>query len=168
MIGAMPAHEPAVLLCFDGSDEAAAAIARAGELLRPRAAVVLTAWEPMRVWEPWDPVTIVSVPLGKLVAKEIDLDEIIAGLAADKARQGVEVARKAGFYATPRVAKGKPWRVICEVADELGAELIVLGARGLGRASSALLGSVSAAVIAHAKRPVMVGPTHSNASVRSE
>ncbi len=37
-----------VLLCFDGSDDAATAIAKAGELLGPRAAVVLTVWEPRR------------------------------------------------------------------------------------------------------------------------
>ena len=51
------------LLCFDGSRDAAAAIAKAGELLGPRSAVVLSVWEPTRVWEPWDPVTIVSAPL---------------------------------------------------------------------------------------------------------
>ena len=31
-----------VLLCFEGSDDARAAIAEAGELLAPRAALVLT------------------------------------------------------------------------------------------------------------------------------
>ena len=36
-----------VLLCFDGSDDAGAAIARAGEVLAARAAVVLTVWEPV-------------------------------------------------------------------------------------------------------------------------
>jgi hypothetical protein len=36
-----------VLLCFDGSNDAATAIAKAGELLGPRLAVVLTVWEPV-------------------------------------------------------------------------------------------------------------------------
>lgn len=158
-------------MCFDGSDDAAAAIAKAGELLGPRAAVVLSVWEPVRVWEPWDPVTIVSAPLGRLVAKEIDLDQIVADVARDKAEHGTELARAAGFDASARVARGKAWEAICEVADELDAEPIVIGSRGLGRAQSALLGSVSSAVIAHAKRPVLVGPTHSGAdagSARSE
>lgn len=149
------------LLCFDGSDGAAAAIAKAGELLAPRSAVVLTVWEPVRVWEPWDPLTIVSAPLGRLIANELDLDQIAAELAGDKAEEGAELARAAGFEATARVARGKTWGAICEVADELDAEPIVIGSRGLGRAGSALLGSVSAAVIAHAKRAVLVGPVHS-------
>ena len=76
------------LLCFDGSDGAAAAIAKAGEFLAPRSAVVLTVWEPVRVWEAWDPVTIVSAPLGRLIAKEIDLDQIVADVARDKAEHG--------------------------------------------------------------------------------
>lgn len=37
------------LLCFDGSQDAEAAISKAGELLGPRPAVVLTVWEPLRV-----------------------------------------------------------------------------------------------------------------------
>ena len=37
-----------VLLCFDGSDHAACALAKAGGFLAPRPAVVLTVWEPIR------------------------------------------------------------------------------------------------------------------------
>ena len=156
------------LVCFDGSDDAAAAIATAGELLGPRRAVVLTVWEPVRVWEPWDPITIVSAPLGRLIAAKTDVDQIVADLARDKAEHGAALARAAGFDATARVAGGKPWEAICEVADELDAEPVVLGSRGLGRAGSAVLGSVTAAVIAHAKRAVLVGPAHSTPGAEPE
>jgi hypothetical protein len=104
------------LLCFDGSDDAAA-IAKAGEFLAPRSAVVLTVWEPVRVWEAWDPVTIVSAPLGRLVANELDLDQIVADVARDKAEHGTQLARASGFDATSRVACGKAWEAICEVAE---------------------------------------------------
>lgn len=42
------------LICFDGSDDAAAAIAMAGEMLAPRTGLVLTVWEPVASWAPSD------------------------------------------------------------------------------------------------------------------
>ncbi|MEO6859890.1 MAG: universal stress protein [Solirubrobacteraceae bacterium] len=149
-----------VLLCFDGSEDAAAAIATAGRLLGSRPAVVLTVWEPVRVWEPYDPATVISAPLARLASEELGLDEIAADLAREKAERGLALARDAGFDATSRIARGKTWRTICEVAEELDAEPIVVGARGLGRVESALLGGVSSAVVVHASRPVLVVPPH--------
>jgi nucleotide-binding universal stress UspA family protein len=154
-------HPRPVLLCFDGSDDAAGAIAKAGELLGPRMAVVLTVWEPLSVWEPYDPATILTAPVSKLASNELGLDEIASELAREKSDRGLALARKAGFQAQSRVAKGRSWRAICDVAEELGAEPIVVGARGLSRVQSVLLGSVSAAVLAHAERPVLVIPAQS-------
>ena len=121
---------------------------------------MLTVWEPIRVWEPYDPATIPSAPLARLASEELGLDEIAEDLAREKTGRGVALAQDAGFEATSRVARGKAWRTICEVAAELGAEPIVVGARGLGRMESALLGGVSSAVVVHAKRPVLVVTPH--------
>lgn len=147
-----------VLLCFDGSDGAAAAIVRAGELLGRRTAVVLTVWEPVAVCEPYDPATILTAPVSKLASRALGLDQIASELAREKADRGVALARNAGFEARGRVGEGKCWRVICDVGEELDAEPIVVGARGLSRVVSALLGSVSSAVFVHAHRPVLVIP----------
>jgi hypothetical protein len=76
--GAKPA-----LICFDGSDDAVAAIATAGEMLAPRMGVVLTVWEPVASWAPSDPATILSAPLSKLASKGLDLDEISQGVARE-------------------------------------------------------------------------------------
>jgi len=151
---------PPVLLCFDGSDDAATAIARAAELLAPRRAVVLTVWEPVATWEPYDPATVFSAPVSKLLSRALGVDEIAAELAEEKVKQGVALASGAGFAAQGRVMHGKTWRAICDVAGEIDAATIVLGARGLSQVASLLLGSVSSAVLVHAKRPVLVVPHH--------
>jgi nucleotide-binding universal stress UspA family protein len=147
-----------VLLCFDGSNDAAAAIAKAGELLGPRAAVVLTVWEPVALWAPYDPATMLTAAVSKLASKELGLDEIAGQVARETSDRGVALARTAGFEVRGSVAKGKSWRAICDEADKLDAEPIVVGARGLSRVQSALLGSVSYAVVVHAHRPVLVIP----------
>ena len=149
-----------MLLCFDGSGDAATAIAQAAELLAPRRAVVLTVWEPVATWEPYDPATVLSAPMSKLVSRELGVDDIAAELAEEKVKQGVALASSAGFAAQGRVTHGKTWKAICDVAGEIDAATIVLGARGLSRMGSLLLGSVSSAVLAHAERPVLVVPHH--------
>ena len=45
---------------------------------------------------------------------------------------------------------------IVNLADQLGAGLIVMGSRGLGGIRRALMGSVSDSVVRHAHCPVMV------------
>ncbi len=149
-----------VLLCFDGSEDAAAAIATAGQLLDSRPAVVVTVWEPVAVWEPYDPGALLSAGVATLGSAALGLDQIANQLAQEKLDRGVELARQAGFDARGQIARGKTWHAICETADGLDAALIVLGARGLSRVESMLLGSVSAAVLVHAKRPVLVIPRH--------
>ncbi len=157
MASADPQPAP-VLLCFDGSEDAVRAIARAGELLGARPAVVLTVWEPVSVWEPYDPGAVLSAAVAKLGERELGLDEIAREVAEEKLQRGLEVATAAGFTPTARLFEGKPWRGICEVAGELEPAAIVLGARGLSRVQSALLGGVSAAVVVHARHPVLVIP----------
>jgi nucleotide-binding universal stress UspA family protein len=71
---------------------------------------------------------------------------------------GVARARSVGFEAHGRTAPGKPWQVICDIAEEIDASTIVLGARGRSEVQSVLLGSVSAAVATHADRPVLIVP----------
>lgn len=57
---------------------------------------------------------------------------------------------------TGEVLEGSPRQVIVERAEEWGADLIVMGSRGLGAWSRLLLGSVSNAVVHHAKCSVEI------------
>lgn len=54
------------------------------------------------------------------------------------------------------VARGRPADVLLAEADDLPADLIVVGSRGLGVAASAVLGSVSATLVDHSACPVLV------------
>ena len=55
-----------------------------------------------------------------------------------------------------RVETGDPATVICAVAAEIGADVIVLGSHGKGFLSRVVLGSVSEYVTRHAPCPVLV------------
>src|SRR5688572_10550791 len=50
----------------------------------------------------------------------------------------------------------RPERAIVELAEEVGAGLVVVGSRGLSGLKRALMGSVSASVVRHAHCPVLV------------
>jgi nucleotide-binding universal stress UspA family protein len=147
-----------VLLCFDGSADAANAIAVAGSLLGSREATVVTVWEPVAVWQPYDPAAVLSAGVSRLSSERLGLDEIASEIARATMQRGMELAREAGFNARGELKSGKAWRAICEAAEEVQAAPIVLGARGLSRVQSLLLGSVSSAVAAHANHALLIVP----------
>nr|WP_324616772.1 universal stress protein [Streptomyces sp. XY332] len=62
--------------------------------------------------------------------------------------------RHPGLEITTEQVDGRPLPVLETAAKE--AEVLVLGARGLGTMTGFLVGSVSQAVLAHAERPVVV------------
>jgi nucleotide-binding universal stress UspA family protein len=85
-------------------------------------------------------------------AEAIDLREVAEGVLARAAREleaeGVEVDTHA--------REGDPAHVIIEAAEELDAELIVVGSRGLTGLERFLLGSVSSKLAQHAPTSLMV------------
>ena len=52
--------------------------------------------------------------------------------------------------------KGHPANEMVNLGDELGADLVVVGSRGLDGVRRALMGSVSDSVARHAPCPVMI------------
>ena len=51
---------------------------------------------------------------------------------------------------------GSPGEYIVKMANETGADMIVCGARGLGKIRKALLGSVSDYIVRKSKVPVVI------------
>jgi nucleotide-binding universal stress UspA family protein len=70
--------------------------------------------------------------------------------------QSVRKLVKAGFTAEPVCRLGKPAEEIMKVASHQQADLIVMGAKGLGAIARFLLGSVSTRVVQHANCAVLV------------
>lgn len=75
-------------------------------------------------------------------------EEVLARAAAHARQHGVEPAVEAH--------EGDAAEVLLRVAEERGADLIVVGSRGLSAAERFLLGSVSHKVAQHAKSTVMI------------
>ncbi|PWA36883.1 universal stress protein A [Artemisia annua] len=54
------------------------------------------------------------------------------------------------------VIRGNPKEMIVEAVEQMNADLLVVGSRGLGQIKRALLGSVSDYCVHHAKCPVLI------------
>ena len=74
--------------------------------------------------------------------------------AAAQLERGARLCREAGLPFTTRVELRPPLAAIVEAAE--GADLVVMGSRGLGAISGAVLGSLSQRVLAAVDKPVLV------------
>lgn len=137
-----------ILFAYDGSDFAAAAIEMAAEeLASGREALVLCVWQPADVG---------FLPVNK---RHFDADEAaeVRAAAEETARYGASVAERSGFRARGIAVEAAPiWKGIIEAAEQHGASLVVLGAHRRTGLVGHLLGSVAAAVVAHATSSVLV------------
>lgn len=66
--------------------------------------------------------------------------------------------RNHGIEAEVLEREGKPAFVICDVADEIGADLIIMGCRGLGLTEEGMSDSVTNRVINLSPCPVLIVP----------
>jgi nucleotide-binding universal stress UspA family protein len=70
--------------------------------------------------------------------------------------QAEQIRANGGKVAETHFRSGDPDKEILRTAESIGVGLIVIGSRGLGAISRALLGSVSESVVKHAHCPVLV------------
>jgi nucleotide-binding universal stress UspA family protein len=144
-----------VLIAYDGSEHAKAAIERAGAVLQHGPAVVATAWT---TFEGAAPAALLALP-GNMVREGTQaLDEAGREAAEGLAAEGAELARAAGFDAEARAVRssGPFFAALLEAADDLDAGVIVAGSRGRSTIAAAVLGSVSTGIVHHARLPVLI------------
>ena len=138
-----------VMLATDGSPSATNAARVAASLAQEAGAALHVA----HIWQ----LTQASVGLMADAASwqyTFDLDEqvardTLAGVVADLATVGVPVAEQ-------HLRRGRPADEIPALANAIGADLIVVGSRGLGPVKRLLIGSTAEAVVHSAHRPVLV------------
>ncbi len=156
----MAAQAP-IVIAYDGSQAARAAVRRACELFPGRPALVLTAWDP-RLGEAMtmapDPTGLGStIPYDAELARKLD-HEVEHG-AQEIAAIGAELARGGGLDARELVVEdvSRPADAILAAAAAHHAAAIVIGSRGRGRLRARLLGSTSDGVLKGAgELPVVI------------
>ena len=131
-----------IVLGLDGSDNAKRAIAPAVELARESGGRLVIAHVDERV-----------PGKGGAASIRADQDDIRAEIDAEAERisaDGVETSVESAV-----AVLGGPAHAIADIADDAGADLIVVGTRGHSKIPGLLLGSVTNRLLHIAKRPVL-------------
>jgi nucleotide-binding universal stress UspA family protein len=137
-----------VLCCLDDSDGARAALAVANALAQQLGLeLVLVHVEP-----PIEAPGVSAAPAGQQRLREEELHDAQSLLARLAGEAGLDPAVRR------RVAVGSTAKQIVEICAEEQASFVVLGSRGRGSVTSALLGSVSSEVAAHAPCACVIVP----------
>ncbi len=139
-----------IVVGTDGSDTAQEAVKQATDLASTVGAKVflVSAYEPVPEGRLRDERQEVPEDLQWMVNPREDVDATLKAAAEQIAEAGVEVHAHA--------REGDPADAILDVAEELGADLIVVGNKGMTGAKRFLLGSVPNKVSHHAPCSVLI------------
>jgi nucleotide-binding universal stress UspA family protein len=136
-----------ILLPVDGSEHALNAVRHAIGLAQnglSASFVVLNVQEPTYLYE-------------MVLAPDADVLERVTGAAGNHSLEAAEdLLRQADLGFEREVATGDPAHTILETGERYGCDAIILGARGRGVVRSAVLGSVSQAVLHGSPVPVTI------------
>lgn len=133
-----------VLLATDGSEDARAATEWLTRFPLPATTEVLV-------------LAAVAFPPSRLDIPPVrTFTRALIDSAHGSMRDARDVLASHGMAVTGRVVEGDPRQHIAAAAEDWPADLVVMGARGLGPFKGFLLGSVSTAVIHHAPCSVLV------------
>jgi nucleotide-binding universal stress UspA family protein len=148
-----------LLIAYDGSTAAEAAVVTAGRLFAGARGCLLTVIEPTP-----SPVRVQARAFGldpAMIQRELEeLGRELMDDGRDVAARGLETAETGGLTLESRVTprEGSESQTILSKAESIDADVIVCGSRGRGGVARSLLGSTSTSVMHHSTRPVLVVP----------
>lgn len=154
MAGGPPGIRTAIL-GTDGSPHArraAAFLARLAPHPRGRA-IVVSVLEPLRA------PSMALMPAAvraRLAAEMADVERERQRAAKKSVDAAAQTLSRAGWRVETSVRTGVPIDALLKAADEAGADLIVLGARGTSGLDRLLLGSVAEGALKRAAAPVLL------------
>jgi nucleotide-binding universal stress UspA family protein len=154
-----PSDVRPVLLAYDGSAGAQAALREAVALFGQRPFVVASVWEPglamVTMMPPAGEAGLGYMPDPEQVAA---IDRAQSGhadnVAQDGARRAHELGARAEALSVPDSANIAA--TLIAIAEERDARAIVVGSRGLGAIKGRMLGSTSRKLLHDTHRPVLV------------
>lgn len=135
-----------ILLATDGSEDAEFAARAAVDLSRRTGAQ-------LHVSHAWRPLPHYAYPSFAPAEYHPPYEEGARRLLAEQVER---IEEAGGVVAEAHVVAGRPADEIIDLAEKVGADLIVVGSRGLGSVRRLVVGSVSEEIVHHADRPVLV------------
>lgn len=139
-----------IIVGTDGSDTAAQAVIQAGELAEKLDAslVIVSAFDPVSESRLKEEKAGLPQDLEWAVNQREDVDAMLSVVAAPLTERKIDVKITA--------RQGNPADAILDVAEEEGADLIVVGNKGMAGARRFLLGSVPNKISHHAPCSVLI------------
>lgn len=135
-----------IVVGLDGSEGSRRAVQWVADLAARLGATVCA----VHTFEPLSHLSEVEPPY--------DFDAMEADARRRLESEWAEPLAGSGVSHEVRVVHGAPFQCLIDVADEVDADLIVVGARGLGRLKSLALGSTSGKLLHLSHRPVTIVP----------
>ncbi len=89
-----------------------------------------------------------------------NIKETMEGPGRKLLAEAKEIASARGVHILTNLEQGEPYERIVHVADDESCDLIIMGRKGTNRLERALMGSVTARVIGHTSKDVLVVPAH--------
>ncbi len=141
-----------ILVAYDGSPSARNALSLASQLARED--------------KSWIKILAVVPPyLGDLELIGVsDIKETIAGPGLELLTEARQMADREGIHILTDLEQGEPYEQIVQVAEEENCDLIIMGRRGKAKMERELMGSVTARVIGHTSKDVLVIPENGTLS----